>query len=641
MCGFVAMFCDAGGVTASQLRACVDTLAHRGPDERGDWVSPDRRVGLAHARLSIIDLTTGQQPLANEDERVHMVVNGEFYDYRRIRSELAARGHVLRSTSDSEIAVHLYEELGAQCLEQLRGEFAFVLWDERNRRLFAARDRFGIKPLFYAVHDGTLILASEIKALLAAGVPARWDTEALFQQLADGMAPHADRTLFHGIHQVPPGHYLLAGEHGLRLVQYWDFDYPREHERTNDRSDEQHIEAFRAALDDAVRMRLQADVPVGCYLSGGIDSCSVLGLAARHASKPVRAFTIGFEVALFDESAIAREMAAHCGAEFQHVQVQQRDLADNFAAAVRHAETLLINPHGIAKFLLSRAVRDAGLKVVLTGEGADEVLGGYPFFHRDFMIHEAARENDGDTRRKLEELAQSSPLLGTLFTLDESLGPASVRRRLGYMPAWALLQQLRLRPALAVLSPDLAQALAARSMADELLDELPVSAQLTGRHPLHQSMYVWSKQSLPSYILSVLGDRMEMAHSIEGRLPFLDHPLVELVRDMPATIKIRGMTEKYLLREALEPVLTKTAYERRKHPFLAPPYSSNLQGPMATCMQDLLRSEAMRAVPLFEHQRVIALLDKLPTLPPHMHLPVDGTLMMLASSCLLQQHFGL
>ena len=298
MCGIVGVYSRHEPVSPAVLQRAAASLYHRGPDGRRQWISPNQRVGLGHTRLSIIDLSTGDQPIASEDSRTHIVVNGEFYDYERIQRELESRGHHLRTRSDSEIALHLYEELGTNCLHQLRGEFAFVLWDVTHRRLFAARDRFGIKPLFYAWHNDALYLASEVKALFAAGVPARWDEESVFHSVAYG--GHQMRTLYEGVHQVPPGHYLIATEKHLQINRYWDFNYPTASANPPSRSDADYAAEFRHVFEEAVRIRLRADVPVGVYLSGGLDSCSVLGLAARHHPEPIRAFTLTFESADYD-----------------------------------------------------------------------------------------------------------------------------------------------------------------------------------------------------------------------------------------------------------------------------------------------------------------------------------------------------
>ncbi|HTH43292.1 MAG TPA: asparagine synthase (glutamine-hydrolyzing), partial [Terracidiphilus sp.] len=305
MCGIVAVFSRREPISLATLERATRSLWHRGPDSQRQWLSRDNRVGLGHARLSIIDLSTGDQPIASEDNRTHIVANGEFYGYETVQKELESRGHRLRTRSDSEIALHLWEELGPQCLHQLRGEFAFVIWDDKQKCLFAARDRFGIKPLFYAWHNNTLYLASEAKALFAAGVPARWDHESVFQSVSFG--GHQMRTLYDGVFQVPPGHYLVATDRHVQVTKYWDFNYPRASDTSSQRSDADYIAEFRHELEEAVRVRLRADVPVGVYLSGGLDSCAVLGLAARHHPDPIQAFTLTFEDVAYDEGPIARE----------------------------------------------------------------------------------------------------------------------------------------------------------------------------------------------------------------------------------------------------------------------------------------------------------------------------------------------
>lgn len=329
-------------------------------------LSLNQRVGLGHARLSIIDLTTGDQPIASEDERIHIIVNGEFYDFERQRRELEQRGHRFRTRSDSEIALHLYEDFGAHCLQHLRSEFAFVLWDETNQILFAARDRFGIKPLYYSIHDDTVYLASEIKALFAAGVPAGWDHEYFYQYATGPVVP--DRTLFDGVHQVPPGHSLMATANGLRFLRYWEFNYTPAAELAASKRDERsYVEEFAAVFEDAVRLRMRADVPVGCYLSGGLDSCATLGFAARNSNSPIQAFTLTFDQAAYDEGDIAREIGgasrrefpAHSGQAVRHRgPLRGRDLA--FRDAVQQRPRCLevpSQPRGARRWLQGRLYR--------------------------------------------------------------------------------------------------------------------------------------------------------------------------------------------------------------------------------------------------------------------------------------------
>src|SRR5262249_51460206 len=316
------------------------------------------------------------------------------------------------------------------------GEFALALWDGPAATLFAARDRFGIKPLFYAEHGGALLLASEAKALFAAGVPARWDHEALYQAV-HLTVPHPDGPLSAGAHQRPPGHSLPASAAGVRVVRYWDFDYPQAGSAGAGPSDAEAAAAFRAALDEAVRLRLRADVPVGCYLSGGLDSCAVLGLAAAHCDRPIRAFTLTFDRPEYDEGALACEAAARAGAAFTPVPATHDDLADDFADAVGQAEALLVNAHGVAKYRLSRAVRGAGYKVVLTGEGADEILAGYPHFRRDLLLQGAPGQDPDEARRRVDELGASNPVSRGLLLPDGEAAPlAGVRAALGFVPSW-------------------------------------------------------------------------------------------------------------------------------------------------------------------------------------------------------------
>jgi asparagine synthase (glutamine-hydrolysing) len=638
MCGIVALFSRRDPITAEVVQRATQRLHHRGPDGQRQWISPDGRVALGHARLSIIDLKTGDQPIASEDERTRIVVNGEFYGYEAIQRELERSGHRLRTRSDSEIALHLYEDLGARCLHRLRGEFAFVLWDEVNRTIFAARDRFGIKPLFYAFHGETLYFASEVKALFAAGVPARWDAESVYHSVDFGGRPI--RTLFDGVFQVPPGHYLLATDKDLQLHQYWDFDYSPAH--GSQRSDAGYAAEFRHTLEEAVRIRLRADVPVGCYLSGGLDSCAVLGLAARHHPTPIRAFTLSFDRAEYDEEAQAKEMATKVGAEFFPIPIRQHDLADHFADAILQSETLCFNAHGVAKYLLSRAVCDAGYKVVMTGEGSDEILGGYAHFRRDMLLYNQEGQDPGVAAGLLEDLERLNPVSRGLLLPHGEAGPLEgVKRLLGFVPSWIETFSARSVKMRGVLAGDFLERFGRGEGFQGLLGDMDIRGQLTGRDPVHQSLYLWSKTVLPGYVLTMLGDRMEMAHSIEGRVPYLDHHVVEVVRSQPVNQKIRGMTEKYVLREAARDVITDTVYRRQKHPFLAPPATLNPGERLNALVQDTLRGPVLASMPYFDQGKVIDLLDRVESMDEGSRVAVDQVLMLLVSACVLHEGFRL
>lgn len=639
MCGIVAMYSQGGRPSRAQLEAATGSLQHRGPDGLTHWFDGERGVGLGHARLSIIDLAGGAQPMVNEDESIHAVVNGELYDFERIRSELTARGHRFRTGSDSEVLVHLYEEYGAACVDHLRGEVAFVLFDAKNDLLLAGRDRFGIKPLVYAQWNGVLMLASEAKALFAAGVQPKWDHETFLQSSVLG-GPLEDRTFFDSVRQVPPGCTLVATRGSTRIVRYWDFDYPVAG-ATPPRSEAEDVEALRAALDEAVRLRLRADVPVACYLSGGLDSCALIGVAMQHAKTPIRAFTLSFDHAAYDEAPIAREMAERAGAHYTPIPVAETDFARDFADALWHAERPLNNANSVAKFRLSRAVRDAGIKVVLTGEGSDEVFAGYPHYRRDLFLANAAGDAEG-SRRAMAALEQNNAVSKGIL-MPEGAGTAlgGVTGPLGFAPTWMEAFATSGQKMQQLLSREFLAASGQRDPLALFMASLEIGRQLTGRHRVHQAMYLWSKSVLPNFILSVLGDRMEMAHSIEGRVPFLDHHVVELARSMPIERLIRGTVEKHVLREAARPVLTETVYRRQKHPFFAPPTSDTKRGPLFELMQDTLRGPALRAVPFFDQQRIVGLLDSLPRLDEATRVAIDAPLLVVLSSALMQQRFKL
>lgn len=633
MCGIIALLTEKGPVTREPLEAGLRAMRHRGPDSRGLWIDPEHRVGLGHARLSIIDLEGGAQPLGNEDGTLQAVVNGEFYDFERIRSELEARGHRFRTWSDSEILVHLYEEYGTDCVEYLRGEFAFVLWDSRLRRLFAGRDRFGIKPLCYTERNGSLYLASEAKALFAAGVPARWDSESFYQSaLAQYVLP--DRTLFQDVRQLPPGHTLLWERGVLRVDRYWDLPAAATMAEV---SEGECVERLRDVLEEAIRLRLRADVPVACHLSGGLDSSSVLGLAARFSPRPVDAFTVSFEASSYDELSIAEETARKTGARLQVVRVTQDDLVDCLPRAVAYSEGFAINGHLPAKFLLSRAIREAGYKVVLTGEGSDEVLAGYAHLRRDLLLE----RQGGDGEDALAQLAATNQVsAGIMMPQGEALSLEAVRARLGFVPSFLEAKATYGYRMRSMLAPELLRAYADRDVYVRLMRALEVPARVAGRGRVDQSLYLWNKTALANYILRTLGDGTEMAHSVEGRVPFLDHHLAEVALSLPLDVKIRGRVEKWVLREAARPDLTETVYRREKHPFLAPPLSCFGTRRAEELLQDQLRSPSAR-VPFLDHGRLLGWLDRLPSLSAGERAAADPVLMTALCAGILQEQLGL
>ena len=634
MCGIVAILSRNGPVPEPALGRATAALRHRGPDGERTWLSPTGRVGLGHTLLAIND-PEGFQPIASEDGRLRIIVNGQFYDFARIRAELEGRGHRFRTRSDSEIALHLYEELGAECLEQLRGQFAFVIWDEETGRLFAARDRFGLKPLFFAEHGGALYLASEAKALFAAGIPRSWDARAVYHSLH--ACPDERRSLFAGISQVPPGHILRAGEGGVRLERYWDLPpSPRQGGGAGAPGFPDAVQRVRELTEEAVGLRMVAGVPVGCLLSGGLDSSSVLGVAAGCTDKPVAAFTVGFERRQYDETPGAREMAAAAGAHHTVVMLDDAALADHFADAIQHAETLQYNTHGVARYLLARGVREAGYRSVLAGEGADEAFFGYEFLRAAAgagggglgpgrllrmlrgLLRSPARHHPG--------LAAVSPWLARIALLLPAAPSLFTRLTRGL----GLIQS--------VCSEDFRHDFAGYDLYRAYYRRCREAGALSRREPARQLLYLWLHSIFVNYHLAA--DRLDMAHGVEVRLPFLDHELFEYTNRLPVAQLTAPPQEKYLLREAMRPYIPDSVYGRTKRAFMAPS-AVGTEGPLHDFLQDTLRGASLRAVPFLDAGAVADILDGLPHLADEDRPSVDSLLLMLASAAVLQERYGL
>ncbi len=639
MCGFTTALLRRPDLTEAKLRSALASIEHRGPDATTTWMAPDGRAAMGHVRLSIIGLENGAQPIADRTGQVRVVVNGEFYGYRRQRDELRSQGHEFTTDSDSEVALHLYMRYGTDFVHRLRGEYAVVLHDRDTRSMVAVRDRFGIKPLFYTVRDGSVYFASEIKALLALGIPSRWNPTAYAQEMFM-LRPQRD-TLFEGIHTVPPGHYALASDGEVTLYEYWDTDYPNAADLATDtRSEAEMIDGFREVLSDAMRERLVADVEVASYLSGGIDSCAVLGLAQEMTDRPIRAFTITFEDALFDESALAQQQAELSGANYHPVPVSQQSLADAYSDAVWHAETVFVNGHGVAKYLLSEAVRDAGIKVVFTGEGSDELLAGYPPFRQDLLKHNTEGQDPAEIETMMKELA-ASQALAVLIAPDETpqeLG--EFERRLGFVPSWITALSSPGLVCHGLFRDEFTNGLAGTDPLAAALADIPFGERLAGRDPVNQALYLWTRTMLPNFILTFLSDRMEMSHSIEGRVPFLDHHVAEYAAGLPIAMKVKGMREKHVLREAVKDVVIEPVYNREKHPFATPPATTS-DDPMLTYARDVLTGPGFDDQPIFDPTKCRAFLDDLDNRDPAARGQADTVVQRLLSTTLLHQRFGM
>ena len=637
MCGIFAAM-TRHGLASDQCDHALKLLEHRGPDGTGTWTSRDGQWTLGHTRLSIIGLRNGSQPMTSPDGAIHVVVNGEFYGYRELRERLRSSGYHFTTESDSEIALHLYQERGMQAATQLRGEFAVVIADERQRAMFAIRDRFGVKPLYYAVVNGEVFFASEIKALLALGVPAKWDLEGA----TGGMGRSHEKTEFAGVSTVPPGCYAIAREGDVRIYPYWDWEIPTAEEMRKDtRSEAEVVEEFRETLRDAVRQRLVADVEVASYLSGGIDSCAVLGLAQQEMEWPIRAFTLTFENPLYDEASIAEAQAKHVGATYHPIPITGREIADAFKDAVWHAETQMFNGHGVAKYLLSRAVRSAGIKVVFTGEGADEMLAGYPHFRVDALNNDPTL-SAGEKSALFAEMLGANEATRALMMPDQldSAEMQAVERRLGWLPATLNMAANQSNSVVSLFRDDLPASVREYRPLVSALDRLPLEQRIVGRDRLNQMLYFNAKTMLPNFILNYLADRMEMAHSIEGRVPFLDHHVAEAAARVPVNMKVKGIREKHVLREAAKDVLIPEVYDRQKHPFTTPP-TRNVNDPMLEFYRDTFASQAAKDQPIFDMKKVATTLDGLLEVPADQRIAVEGGLQRVASVVAMQELFSM
>ncbi|KAF7349626.1 Asparagine synthetase domain-containing protein [Mycena sanguinolenta] len=599
MCGLTAVYYtetttrpDSSEIS-ELLSASLAKIQHRGPDYTGVWVSPDCSVGLGHVRLSIIDLDHGQQPLSDENERIHCVVTGEIYDHERIRDELIAQGFTFKTKSDSELVVQLYKRDGLDLLSSLRGEFAFVLYDSTRRLMLAARDRFGIKPLYYTISDGRLLIASEMKAFLAFGWKAKWDIDSVVHNgdLGD------DRTVFKGVNKLMAGHSLVFRPTGyLKVQSYWDITYSNI-DTPNVSTVDEMISNVRAHLFDAIRLRLRSDVPVGVYLSGGIDSAAIAGMAMHllrqnNPDAKLATFTLAFpDAGDNDEGPIAHRTAIFLGAEEHMVNITEKELVDSFEATLWHVEQPIWAFHAPGKYLLSKFVQSQGYKVVLSGEGADEFLGGYAWLPVDYLRQPDSPglalglELPTDTEREAM-LNRIQMATVPVFSLSKNsytdvslarkmLGGISAHR--AYAAATSAGAELYNSRAIAVAGePDVPRAIA------EGIDPSVRNKAVSGEwHPLNVASYVTAKTILMKSILNHMGERMEMAHSVEGRPPFLDHNFIEYVNTIPPSLKVRpiknetsgtwAFTEKWILRQAVKPYVTEEVFLRRKLSYNAPP----------------------------------------------------------------------
>ncbi len=608
MCGIAGVFAPPGERPAErpELERMIHTLRHRGPDGFGYYIAGG--VGLAHARLSIIDLATGDQPIRNEAGTVWVTFNGEIFNYVELRAELSKRGHRFYTTSDTEVLVHLYEDFGERFVEYLNGQFAIALWDARTNRLVLARDRVGIRPLVYAWSRGRLLFGSEVKAILAEGsVAPRLDTRSLLETFSF-WSPLEGRTAFENIKSLPPGHVMVVEGSSCRIRCYWDWDFGDIASPAS--IDETTVEELRALLEDAVRLQLRSDVPVGAYLSGGLDSSAITSITHRITHHPVRAFSLTFEDAEFDESSYQRSMGDTLELQRTEVRCTRTNIAAAFARAIWHTETPIVRTAPIPLMLLAERVRESGYKVVLTGEGADEVFAGYDLFREAKIRRWVARNPTSAWRGRL--LERLYPYLANSPTRSAAFSQRFFAEGLEdpWRAAFAHLPRIRAtQRTLQFLSPDLRATAAAFDAPAALEGSFPGIAP--SWPPLGRDQYVEAHTLLSGYLLSSQGDRMAMANSVEGRFPYLDHRIIEFASRLPPSAKLFGLHEKHILKRAVSPYVPENIRARVKQPYRAPDSQSFFEaGQPHPLVDSMLAPSLVREAGYFDPEAVSRLVEK-------------------------------
>lgn len=584
-------------VARESLVPMTEALRHRGPDDDGFFVAPG--IGLGFRRLSIVDLQTGHQPIANEDGSVVVVCNGEIYNHVELRKQLIAAGHRFSTASDVEVIVHLYEEHGPRCVDYLRGMFAFGLWDARQRELLLARDRIGIKPLHYALTTEGLFFASEQKAILATGrVAAEMDLQALRQLLSYGRVV-TPRTLVAGIRRLPAGHCLSWREGHVRMWQYWDVEFPARDDYDERASEQQWADGVREKLAESVRLHLRSDVPVGAWLSGGIDSSSVTALMSGMVSGPVPTFTLRFEDPRFDELGEQKALDDYPQFGLQGHRIVCRGFnLQRMRKAIWHGEDPSLGGSAMGQLMIAEATA-AQVKVVLTGEGSDEVFGGYSWY---------------STLRVMRPIFMlPRPVRGLLSRL-----PPVRRRWPGAAATMAGGEEMNFERYAGSVSHLRSQAADQALLSAEVLDTLrrqepvhdaPASPAGFGSwHPFAQMQYLDIKNRLGDGIVASL-DRMSMAHSVEARVPFLDHELVEYCARIPPRVKMRWLREKHVLRRAMQGVLPPPIVGRRKWAFQLPT-EEWLREDLPPLAAEMLSLRALRETGYFDPGKVASLIQR-------------------------------
>ncbi|MBD3868892.1 MAG: asparagine synthase (glutamine-hydrolyzing) [Acidobacteria bacterium] len=594
------------------LKRMVGAVAHRGPDEFGIYA--DAVAALGHARLSIIDLSGGMQPMANEDRSVWLVFNGEIFNHVELQAELEALGHRFRTRSDTEVLLHAYEAWGDRFVERLNGQFALAIWDRKRQRLLLTRDRLGIRPLYHARYGKRFYFASEVKSIFAdTEFPRRFDPEGI-DQVFTFWTSVAPATPFEGVRELRPGHTLVLDLNTVSdpapvETEYWRPRFP-EAGAACDLSLADATSGLLDRLRESTRLRMiRSDVPVGSYLSGGIDSSLIAALGRQATDGEFRTFSIRFSDAEFDETTYQRMMVDLLGSHHHEIMCNGQEIAESFPDVIAHGERPVLRTAPAPLFLLSGLVRENGFKVVLTGEGSDEILAGYDIF-REAKVRRFWGRNPQSTWRpllldRLYPYLARSPVASRAMArkffgqgIEQLNDPAFSHR-----PRWGSAANLK-----RMFSSDTASAVAGIDAVGRLLADLPEDA--AGWDPLSMAQYLEVRTLLSGYLLSSQGDRMLMAHSVEGRFPFLDHHVVEYCNSLPPRYKLRVLDEKHVLKRCAAELVPQEILDRPKQPYRAPDAPGFLGEKAPAYVADVLSDAAVEQAGVFEVQQVRRLVAK-------------------------------
>jgi asparagine synthase (glutamine-hydrolysing) len=606
MCG-VAGIIDYNSKANSKIavESMIRVISHRGPDESGIYFS--RYATLGNVRLSIIDIEGGQQPLSDLSGRFWIVFNGEIFNYKELRVALERKGNILKTKSDTEVLVQLYSNYGEKCLNMLNGQFAFAIWDKRKEELFIARDRVGIRPFFYNVSAGIFSFASEIKALFQQKEIVREILPESLSQVYTFWSTITPDTPFKGIFELPPGHYAIYNRKGLTIKKFWELSFNRAYPSI---SLQDAMDHFHELFSDAVRIRLRADVEVAAYLSGGIDSSATVAYIKKIEPGILNTFSIGFEEKDFDESAYQNEAAKYFDTTHKSMVCSAKDISDSFPRVIWHSETPILRTAPAPMLLLSELVRSNNIKVVVTGEGSDEILGGYDIFKEAIIKKFWASQPDSKIRPLL--LKKLYPYL----TQMKDINPTMLRMFYGYKledvknPFYShLLRWNNSNHIKKHFSGSLKQGLKNYSFLNELEKRLPENFESWDQ--LAKSQWLETTVFMSGYLLSSQGDRMSMANSIEGRYPFLDYRVIEFCSSLPSGFKLKGLNEKYLLKKLLKNKIPEAILNRSKQAYRAPIKSVFLSKDSSEYVKLMLSEKYFRKAGIFDFSSFTGLISKI------------------------------